>query len=285
MTAETEEKAIATPATRGRLVYRQSIWTRATHWIWAITIFFMVTSGLSIFNARPDLFIGQQSGFGFNNAILDIHAERADNGGIVGITTVFGHRFDTTGVLGASGDPKNPDIRAVPAWATVPSYYDLGTGRVVHFFFAWVLVATMLVWLSASLINGHFRRDILPGKADVRNFRRDLADHARLRFHHTRSYNVLQKFAYGGLLIVVVPVIVLTGLTMSPGVDASWPWLLDIFGGRQTARTIHFICMALIVLFFVVHILMVLAAGPINELRSIVTGWYRTDEPSEKKDA
>lgn len=287
MTAEAEHMTSERRAARrsGHLVYRQSAWTRATHWVWAITIFFMVTSGLSIFNARPDLYIGQQSGFGFHNAVLDIHAERANNGGIIGVTTLFGHRFDTTGVLGASGDRANPDIRAFPRWATIPSYYDLATGRVIHFFFAWILVTTILVWLIASLINGHLWRDIVPKGADVKDLPRDVADHARLRFHHTRSYNVLQKFAYGGLLIVVIPLIIATGLTMSPGVDASWPWLLDIFGGRQTARTIHFICMALIVLFFVVHMLMVLAAGPLNELRSIVTGWYRIDENSEKKEA
>ena len=269
----------------GRLVYRQSAWTRAAHWIWAVAIFFMVTSGLSIFNARPNLYIGQQSGFGFDNAILDIHAERTDSGRIVGVTSIFGHRFDTTGLLGASGDPANRDIRAFPAWATVPSYYDLATGRVVHFFFAWVLIATVIVWLAASLLNGHLWRDLVPKGRDLRNLPRDIADHARFRFHHARSYNVLQKFAYGGLLFIVLPLIIATGLTMSPGVDASWPWLIDVFGGRQSARTIHFVCMALIVLFFVVHILMVIAAGPFNELRSIVTGWYRSDERPADREA
>lgn len=278
MAVEVSGSTVADERRTGRLVYRQSAWTRATHWIWAITIFFMVTSGLSIFNARPDLYIGQQSGFGFHNAILDIHAERTDSGRIIGVTNLFGHRFDTTGVLGASGDPANPDIRAFPSWATIPSYYDLATGRVIHFFFAWILVFTMLVWFGASLINGHLWRDIIPKRKDVKNLPGDLADHARFRFRHGRSYSVLQKFAYGALLIIVIPLIIATGLTMSPGVDASWPWLVDLFGGRQTARTIHFICMALIVLFFAVHIFMVLAAGPVNELRSIVTGWYRTDE-------
>jgi len=281
-----EQDAVSTiPPKSKRLVYRQSGWTRVTHWIWAISIFFMVTSGLSIFNARPDLYIGQQSGFGFDNAILDINAEQEDNGRIVGVTTLFGHRFDTTGVLGASGDPANPDIRAFPAWATVPSFYDLATGRVVHFFFAWILVATMLVWWVASLFNGHLRRDIVPKTKDLANLPQDVADHARLRFHHTGSYNVLQKLAYAGVLVIVLPVIILTGLTMSPGVDASFPWLLDVFGGRQTARTIHFTCMVLIVLFFIVHILMVLAAGPFNELRSIITGWYRTDDKIEDGEA
>ena len=76
-------------------------------------------------------------------------------------------------------------------------------------------------------------------------------------------------------IFVLIPVMILTGLTMSPGMDAAWPWLLDLFGGRQTARTIHFGVMVLLVGFFVIHIVMVLAAGPINELRSMITGWYR----------
>jgi thiosulfate reductase cytochrome b subunit len=77
------------------------------------------------------------------------------------------------------------------------------------------------------------------------------------------------------VFFILFPLIVLTGLTMSPTMDAGWPWLLDIFGGRQTARTIHFGVMVLLVTFFIVHIIMVVAAGPINELRSMITGWYR----------
>lgn len=269
-----------------RLIYRQSVWTRVTHWLWAICIFFLLLSGLNIFNAHPTLYIGQQSGFGdgFDNSIFDIHAERAGNGGIIGITDVFGHRFDTTGVLGVSGSADNPQVRAFPSWVTIPSYYDLATGRVVHFFFAWILVGTMIVWFVASFVNGHFRRDILPKPRDVRKLPRDVVDHLRLRFHHGRSYNVLQKLSYGGILIIVLPLIILTGLTMSPGFDAFFPWLLDVFGGRQTARTIHFICMSLIVLFFVVHIVMVILAGPINELRSIVTGWLRVSADEAGKE-
>jgi thiosulfate reductase cytochrome b subunit len=90
--------------------------------------------------------------------------------------------------------------------------------------------------------------------------------------------------SYCIVFFLLFPTIILTGLTMSPGMDAAWPWLLDLFGGRQTARTIHFLVMALLVLFFLVHIFMVVAAGPINELRSMITGWYRTD-PKNGADA
>jgi thiosulfate reductase cytochrome b subunit len=153
----------------------------------------------------------------------------------------------------------------------------LATGRVVHFFFAWLLVATLLVWLCAGLLNGHIRRDLAPTTADLSNLPRDVTEHARFRFHHGRNYNVLQKLAYCAVFFALLPLMILTGLAMSPGMDAAWPWLIELFGGRQTARTVHFLTMALLVLFFVVHISMVLAAGPLNELRSMITGWYRID--------
>lgn len=267
---------------RGRpLIYRQRLSTRITHWIWAVCIFFLVLSGLQIFNARPDLYIGAQSGFGFDNSILRFDAANTDQGP-KGYTTIFGHRFDTTGVLGLSGSGDDLEARAFPAWATIPSFQDLATGRVIHFFFAWILVITFVAWLVSSLINGHLWRDLLPRGRDLMRLPRDIADHARLRFHHARQYNALQKLSYAGVLIIILPAMILTGLTMSPGVDSAFPFLLDLFGGRQTARTIHFIGMALLVLFFLAHILMVLAAGPINELRSIFTGWYRADAPAEK---
>ncbi|PST24739.1 cytochrome b/b6 domain-containing protein [Mesorhizobium plurifarium] len=262
------------------LIYRQSRWTRLTHWIWAFSLFFMLLSGLQIFNARPQLYIGKQSGFEFNNTILQIGAENTANGPR-GFTEIFGHRFDTTGVLGWSGPPGQETPRAFPSWATIPSYYDLGTARVVHFFFAWILTTTLLVWLVAGLINGHIRRDLAPRVSDLRKLPRDIVDHAKLKFHHTREYNTLQKMAYGGVLFVALPLMIVTGLAMSPSMDSVLPWLNEILGGRQTARTIHFTVMVLLVLFFVVHILMILAAGPINELRSIITGWYRTDPPGK----
>ncbi|WP_245455665.1 MULTISPECIES: cytochrome b/b6 domain-containing protein [unclassified Mesorhizobium] len=261
------------------LIYRQSRWTRLTHWLWAIALFFMLLSGLQIFNARPQLYIGKESGFGYNNTVFAIGAENTDQGPR-GYTDVFGRRFDTTGVLGWSGPPGQETSRAFPSWATIPSYYDLGTARVVHFFFAWVLSATLLVWLVAGLINGHVRRDLAPRLDDLRRLPRDIVDHAKLKFHHTREYNTLQKMAYGGVLFVLLPLMIITGLAMSPSMNAVLPFLNDLLGGRQTARTIHFTVMVLLVGFFIIHMLMILAAGPVNELRSIITGWYRTDPPA-----
>lgn len=261
---------------KGPLIYRQSIWTRLTHWLWAFSLLFLLLSGLQIFNARPQLYIGAESGFTYDNTIFQIGAENTPEGPR-GFTDIFGKRFDTTGVLGWSGPSGQERQRAFPSWLTVPSYYDLGTGRVIHFFFAWTLSITLVIWLAASLVNGHLKRDLAPRLDDLRRLPRDIADHAKLRFHHTRDYNTLQKLAYAGVLFVLLPLMILTGLTMSPSMNSVLPFLPDLFGGRQTARTIHFIVMLLLVGFFIVHMLMILAAGPLNELRSIITGWYRTD--------
>ena len=223
---------------QGPLIYRQRLVTRITHWAWAICLFFLLFSGLQIFNAFPSLHIGKESGFDYDNAVLV-----------------------TEGVPGA---------------LTMPSGRSLATGRVIHFFFAWGLVGTLLVWALASMWNGHWRA-LIPSRSDLRGLPGDVANHLRLRFHHARDYNVLQKLAYAGVLFVALPLMIATGLTMSPGFNAVAPWLLEVFGGRQTARTIHFAVMLALVAFFVVHMVMILAAGPLNEIRSIVTGWYRTD--------
>lgn len=270
---------------KGPLVYRQSIWTRLTHWTWAICLFFLLLSGLQIFNAHPVLYLGQQSGFEFDNSVLRIGAVNTPDGPR-GQTTIFGQTYDTTGVLGMSGPQASPTYTAFPGAVTIPSFRDLATGRIVHFFFGWLFVAALFIWFLASLINGHLRRDIVPKGADLAQLPRDVADHARFRFRHGRRYSPLQKLSYFTVFFVLFPLIILTGLTMSPGMDAAWPWLLDIFGGRQTARTIHFGVMVLLVLFFIVHIAMVLFAGPLNEMRSMITGWYRTtpETPAEKGD-
>jgi thiosulfate reductase cytochrome b subunit len=268
---------------KGKVIYRHRIATRITHWTWAIALFFLLLSGLQIFNAHPELYIGQQSGFEFDNSILSMRAMQTADGKVDGYTTIFGRSYKTTGVFGMSGPADNPSYRGFPAWATLPSYQDLSTGRVIHFFFAWFFVAAFLAWFVISLVSGHLRRDILPSLADIRGLPKSLSDHLRFRLHHDGRYNVLQKLAYASVLLVIFPLIILTGITMSPGMNAAWPWLLDVFGGRQTARTIHFICMALLVAFFLVHIFMVVVAGPLNEMRSIITGWYRTD-PDKKEE-
>lgn len=256
---------------QGPLVYRQRLSTRLTHWVWALCLFFLMLTGLQIFNAHPSLHVGKEAGFDYDNAILQIGAVEAE-GSLRGVTRVLGAEFDTTGVLGVS----DGEVRAFPAALTIPSKISLATGRVIHFFFAWVLVGTLAVWLVASALNGHLRQ-LVPSWTDLRALPEDIADHARLRFRHGAGYGVLQKLAYASVLFLALPLMILTGLSMSPAFNAAAPWLLEVFGGRQTARTIHFLTMVALLGFFAVHMAMILLAGPLNEMRSILTGWYRTD--------
>jgi thiosulfate reductase cytochrome b subunit len=263
------------------VIYRQRWPTRIWHWVNAVCLFFLLLSGLQIFNAHPSLYFGQQSTFG--EPAFSLTAFRAADRTVRGRTQIGGLTFDTTGFLGASPDAiGNMVPRGFPPWLTIPSHRDLATGRVWHFFFAWLLVINGVVYLVISLVNRHFIRDLAPSGAELRGIGRSVAEHARLRFHHTGRYNVLQKLSYVGVIFILLPLMVATGLTMSPAMDSWAPWLLDLFGGRQTARTIHFIGMVLLVLFFIVHILMVILAGPINEMRSIVTGRYRVDPESKE---
>ena len=261
----------------GPLVYRQRLMTRITHWIWAVCLFFLMLTGLQIFNAFPSLHIGAESGFDYDNTILRIGAVE-EGGTLRGVTEVFGTRFDTTGILGVS----NGEVRAFPAALTIPSTTSLATGRVIHFFFAWVLVGTLAVWMVASALNGHLRQ-LVPTWADLKALPQDLADHTRLRFHHGAQYGPLQKLAYAWVLFLALPLMILTGLAMSPAMNAAAPWLLDLFQGRQTARTLHFLTMLALVAFFAVHMAMILLAGPLNELRSMLTGWYRTDGENDAR--
>ncbi len=166
----------------------------------------------------------------------------------------------------------------MPAWATLPSFRDLATGRRWHFFSARVFVINGLLYVGASLVNGHLRRDLLPKRDEIRprHILQDIWNHMRLKLpkgEAAKHYNALQKGAYLGVTVLML-LMVLTGLTMSPGFNAAAPWLLDVFGGRQFARTLHFIFASLTVAFIVVHLAMVLLAGPINEIRSMITGRY-----------
>jgi thiosulfate reductase cytochrome b subunit len=267
----------------GRLITRQKPATRITHWIWAVSLFFLLLSGLQIFNAHPALYLGNESGFDYDNAVLVIGS--GDDGEVIkGITTILGVSFNTTGFLGLSGAADDPNATAFPAWLTIPSTHDLATGRIVHFFFAWIFVFTLAAWFIASLRNRHLRKDLLPTRKDAKNFIPDVISHLKLKLVHEVRYSPLQKLAYGGVLFVLFPLIILTGLCMSPGINAVFPWLPELFGGRQSARTLHFVVMLLLVAFFVIHMAMVLLAGPFNEIRSIITGKYRLS-PRKKKDA
>ncbi len=257
------------------LIQRHARATRAFHWINFFTIIVMLMSGLQIFIARPDLYWGNTSHF--HHPIVSLGAREDGRGHLIGVTTVAGHTFDTTGFLGVSKGRSGLVERGFPRWATLPSMRWLAMGRRWHFFFAWIFVLNGLTYAAVSLWSGHLRHDLLPRWRELRHIGATIADHIRLRFPHGKEamrYNVLQKLAYLLVVFGLGPLAVLTGLTMSPTITAGFPGLLWFFGGHQSARTIHFIVAFSFLAFFIVHLAMVLLTGLWNNLRSMVTGRY-----------
>ncbi len=266
---------------RSRAIFRHSVWVRLTHWVWVVSFVILFMSGLQIFNAHPSLNFGNTTTFdpnatGAGRLILDI-----DNDGSKGVTSVLGHTFDTTGVLGVSQGPDGASARAFPSWLTLPAVQDLATGRKWHFLFAWILAADGLIYLIYGLVSGHIARDLIPRLRDYRSIPHDIMTHLKLRFSHgadAPQYNALQKITYAVILFIVLPVLVLAGLEMSPGMDALLPWLRYAFGGRQSARTIHFLMAWTLVAFVLVHVVMVVVSGLFNNMRSMITGRAAVNE-------
>ncbi len=283
---EASEAAMQVPR-GGEVVRRHRLSTRIWHWVNALALLILLMSGLMIFNAHPRLYWGE-FGANFDHAWLEIG--QRGNAGMLRIGT---WQIDTTGWLGIWTDQDGVvRRRAIPYWATLPSRYSLADGRIWHLAFAWVLALSLLGYLLWSLVNGHLRRDVHITRKEWRpaHIWRDMKDHARLRFPTGAAalrYNVLQKLAYASILFVLLPLMIVTGLAMSPGTDAWAPIVTELFGGRQTARSIHFLCAWGLVGFFVVHIAMVVLAGPFNEIRSIITGKYRLprERLSKERDA
>ncbi|HEX3366125.1 cytochrome b/b6 domain-containing protein [Phenylobacterium sp.] len=258
------------------LVYRHAAVTRITHWINVLALTLLLMSGLNIFGAHPALYWGQKSTFARPWVSIGAEMKGAD---MVGVTQIGSARFNTTGVLGYSGKPGSREPVAFPSWATVPSERDLADSRHWHFFFAWLFVLNGLVYWLVGLSRGHIVKDLAPTKADLKpkNVWHEIVTHAQLKFpkgEDARHYNVLQKGAYLAVIAILLPLMVLTGLCMSPGFDAGAPWLVDFFGGRQSARTIHFLTAFSIVGFILLHLFMVVASGTWNNIRSMITGRY-----------
>jgi len=257
-------------------IYRHPLLVRATHWVNALCLVLLLLSGLQILNAHPAFYWGEDSRFA--RPLAAVTTVDDAEGGLRGRLTIGAVPFDTTGVLGASasGDGGLQAV-AFPSWLTLPGYRDLGAGRRWHFFFAWALVLNGLAYGLYSLASGRLRRVLWPSLAELKGVGRAVLDHARLRFAHgeqARTYNILQKLAYLAVILGLLPLMLFTGLAMAPGVDARLPILTELLGGRQSARTVHFLAASGLVLFALVHIVMVVAAGPVNEMRAILTGWF-----------
>lgn len=261
------------------LVRRHRLPTRIWHWINAAAVFVLLMSGLMIFNAHPRLYWGHY-GANADRAWLEIGS--APERGFVKLGAA---EIPTTGVLGHREVDGQVERRAFPGWATIPSYYSLSGARRWHLAFAWVLGLGLLSYHLFLFVSRRASRDLGPTREDVspRHLWIEIKDHARLRFPSGTAalrYNSLQRLSYFAIIFLLLPLLILSGIGMAPGMDAGWPWVVDLLGGRQSARSIHFLCAMAMAAFIAVHVLMVVLAGPLNEMRAMITGWYRL--PAER---
>jgi thiosulfate reductase cytochrome b subunit len=273
-------------AARSYLYERHALLVRITHWVNVVAFIVLLMSGLQIFNAHPNLYWGKSSYSG-DPPLLRMTAKSAPNGERIGVTRVFGRDFETTGVFGLSQDSRGAwTERGFPSWLTLPGDRWLAMGRRWHFFFAWVFVINGLLYLAYSIASRHLTRELVPGVKEWRTVGQSIKDH--LRFRHptgeaAKHYNVLQKITYLIVVFVLLPLVVLMGLAMSPWLNSLWPGWVDLVGGRQSARTLHFVAAWALVAFVLIHVFEVIISGVWNNLRSMITGRYRirTEEPRD----
>ncbi|MEE4338029.1 cytochrome b/b6 domain-containing protein [Erythrobacter sp.] len=215
---------------------RHALSTRLWHWINAAALVVLFMSGLTISNAHRRLYWGN---YGFAPEDAWLHVVR------------------------------------FPGWATLPMFrYDLAEARDWHNTAAWLFAAGLLAYWIVILVNGHFRRDIAAGpraytpQAVLGTIRGYLTGENRRA--EKADYNPLQRIAYAFVLGVFLPGMVLTGLAMSPGIEPAAPWLVEAFGGRQSARSFHFIFAFALLGFLIVHVAMVFVAGPVKTLGGMI---------------
>lgn len=215
---------------------RHALSTRIWHWINAGALIVLFMSGLNISNAHRYLYWGD---YGF--------------------------------------DPADAWTRVVrfPGWATLPQHYDLAAARDWHSLAAWIFASGLLIIWIAMLINGHFRRDIATERKDwsIAALTSEIAAHLQAKFErHSSKYNSLQKITYGIVYGIFLPMMVFTGLAISPGFEPAAPWMVDLLGGRQSARSLHFIFAWALFAFFAVHIVMVIVSRPLRQIKDMITG-------------
>lgn len=186
-----------------------------------------------------------------------------------GLNISNAHRYLYWGNYGF--DPADAWLRVArfPAWATIPQRYDLAEARDWHNLSAWAFALNLLFIWIASLINRHFSRNIATSKRDwtVKAWVKSIRHYDR-----TGGYNSVQKIVYGLVLGVLLPLMVFTGLAISPGFEPAAPWLVDALGGRQSARSLHFIAAWGLFGFVVLHLVMVLLSGPVKQVGAMITG-------------
>jgi len=235
-------------------------WVRLAHWIIAASVLTLVFSGFEILMVHPRLYWGK-AGNDLTPALLELPISRN-----------YRHGGWTPPLTFSLGPPP-----VVSAARTYDIFNQNSWGRSLHFLAAWFLVAAGSVYLLVGGAGGHLWRHIVPRLRELspRLLWRDIAAHLRVPMPRARGgppYGLLQKLSYAGVVFVALPLMVLTGLTMSPAVTAACPGLLDLFGGSQSARTIHFFVFALLVLFLVAHIAMVTLTGFRRQMSAMTIG-------------
>ncbi len=235
-------------------------WVRISHWILAVSLVTLAFTGFVILMTHPRLYWGEV-GNDLTPALLELPISRNYRHGGWANPTPF------------SQNPGAP----ISASRTYAIFNQNGWGRSLHFLAAWSLVIPGIVYLFAGLFGGHFRSHIWPKARELAPHLvwRDVVAHLRLRIPPASGgpqYGLLQKCAYSFVVFVAAPLMVLTGLAMSPAVTASLPLLLRVFGGYQSARTIHFFAFVSLLLFVLVHLVMVMKSGFRRQMRSMTIG-------------
>jgi thiosulfate reductase cytochrome b subunit len=234
MAASATVPSAAMPAAVAPEAPRHSTVVRVTHWVSALSFVILVLSGVAILLAHPRLYWGE------------------------------------TGALGA------PSLIDLP----LPFVLDVpirGPGRYLHFLFAWVTVFTGLLYVIVGLATRHFSRNLVPARAELTlsTLGRIIGNHLRVKpptDADLASYNVLQRLSYAAVVFVLSPLMIWTGLAMSPAVTSVFPFLVTSFGGQQSARTIHFFVAVALVLFLLVHVAMVCQSGFRSRMRAMIRG-------------
>ena len=258
-------------------ITRHTPLVRVMHWTNVICFTILLMSGLNIFNSNSMLFWGKSS-YNGTEPLLKIKAQPTAEGNMIGVTTIFGHAFNTTGVLGLSKVDGVVTPRAFPSWMTIPDIKWLALARLWHFFFAWIFVINGLAYVIYAIISRHLTLDLAPTKEDWQGIGQSIKDH--IKFKHptgeaAKRYNILQKLAYLMVIFVLLPMLILMGLAMSPMSDTIITGWVDIVGGRQSARTLHFVAAFALVAFICIHVFEVIISGLWNNMRSMITGRYK----------
>lgn len=258
----------------GGTYLRYPLTTRVLHWLAAVSIFTLLWSGIWILNIHPRLYWGDVGYFG-SPAIAEIAGDTTTDPPTM-FLKIGDSSFNVTGIMGRVN--RLPYVRI----ANYPDGFQFGGNRALHFTAAWIFVSAWLIYLYHLIGSGRFKNVWLPTRNELslRSIGQDILNHLKLKRAKgelAKRYNVLQKLSYLFVMFVLVPLIILTGLTMSNSVTTAWPFLFDIFGGRQSARTLHFVFVFLLTLFVLIHVLQLFVIGFINHMRSMITGYLKID--------